>query len=220
MGAQAGTMGLDLVGFLALWTAMMAAMMLPSVAPVTSLYVRGLRAEPRPVVRGARGTGLVLGYLVAWAGFGLVAYLLASLGGRLADGAPHAATWVATGAVVAAGVYQLTPLKDLCLSHCRSPVGFLLHYGRSKDLRVGVLHGGYCVGCCWGLMLTLLVLGVMNLAAMMAIALAVLIEKTWRHGKAFSIALGVALLVFGVLIPSHPSWVPGLHSSMQPAMGM
>jgi predicted metal-binding membrane protein len=218
MEPQAGTMGRGLVGFLALWTAMMAAMMLPSVAPVTSLYLRGLRAESRPVVRGARGAGLIFGYLLAWSSFGLFAYVLALSGGELADGAPTAATWVAAGALVAAGLYQLTPLKDVCLSHCRSPVGFLLHFGslkgRVRDVRVGFLHGGYCVGCCWGLMLVLIVVGVMNLAAMVAIAAAVLIEKTWRHGKGFSIAVGMGLIVLGLVVPAHPGLVPGVHGTM------
>ena len=98
---------------------------------------------------------------------------------------------------MAAGIYQITPLKNFCLRHCRSPVAFLLHVsgykGRFRDVRVGLYHGLYCVGCCWGLMLVLITVGIMNLAWMAAIAAAVLLEKTWRHGIGFSRAIGAAL---------------------------
>jgi predicted metal-binding membrane protein len=118
-----------------------------------------------------------------------------------------------------AGLYQVTPLKDRCLSHCRSPIGFLLHFGnytgRLRDLRVGLYHGGYCVGCCWGLMLVLIIVGVMNLAWMAGIAAAVFLEKTWGHGKAFSVTLGLALIVFACFVPWHPELIPGLHMAPQ-----
>ena len=94
----------------------------------------------------------------------------------------------------AAGLYQLSPLKDRCLAHCRSPLGLLLHYGsyqgRSRDLRVGVHHGGYCLGCCWALMVILIAVGVMNMAAMVGLAALVLTEKVWRWGPLASRARG------------------------------
>jgi predicted metal-binding membrane protein len=216
----AGTMGLGLAAFLVLWTVMMAAMMLPSVAPVTSLYLRTVRADATGAVRTFRVSGLVIGYLVAWAAFGLVAYLLALGAERVIDAHPTWGPWIGAVLLGVAGIYQLTPLKDRCLRHCRSPLGFLMHFasykGRVKDLRVGAYHGLYCVGCCWGLMVVLIAVGVMNLAWMAGLAVVIFIEKTWRYGKAFGIAFGIALIVLALLVPSHPGLVPGL----QPSSGM
>jgi len=218
MSAMPGTMGLGLAEFVAMWALMMSAMMLPSVSPFAALYLRGLRSEPTPAVRGVRTGALVVGYLAAWTAYGVAAFALARLGGELAERSPDAAPWVGAGALVVAGLYQLTPLKDLCLAHCRSPIGFLLHFGRLegrlKDVRVGFLHGGFCVGCCWGLMLVLVTVGVMNLAWMVAIAAVVLVEKTWAYGRAAGIAVGLALIVFAMFVPAHPGLVPGLHASM------
>ncbi|WP_097241076.1 DUF2182 domain-containing protein [Streptomyces sp. 1331.2] len=222
MAPGPGTMGRDLWGFLVLWGLMMAAMMLPSVTPVVSLYLRTLRAHATGWTRAGRSTGLVVGYLFAWEAFGLGAYGAAWAGGELAARAPGAAPWIGALLLAGAGLYQLTPLKDRCLSHCRSPVGFLLHFGgytgRLRDLRVGLYHGGYCVGCCWGLMVVLIVVGVMNLAWMAGLAVAVFLEKTWRHGKAFSLVLGVALIGYACFVPWNPGLLPGL--SMPPAMPM
>jgi predicted metal-binding membrane protein len=218
MPAAPGTMGLGVLGFVGLWTVMMAAMMLPSVHPVVSLYLHRLRSEPSPRRRTLRTTGLVAGYLTTWSAAGLVAFGLARAGDELARRSPGAAPWVGAGALVAAGLYQLTPAKDFCLGHCRSPVSFLLHYGnvkgRARDFQVGVRHGAFCVGCCWGLMVVLLVVGIMSLGWMAAIAGGVLLEKTWRHGIALSKVLGVALLAFALLVPAHPELLPGLHQTM------
>lgn len=214
MAPEPGTMGLGLPAFLALWALMMAAMMLPSIGPVVSLYVRTVRARSTGWTRALRSTSLVTGYLAAWVAYGLFAFAAAWAGGVLAGHAPRLAPWVGAGALAAAGIYQLTPLKSRCLSHCRSPLSFLLRFGgfsgRLRDLRVGLYHGGYCVGCCWGLMVVLIVVGVMNLAWMAGLAGAVLIEKTWRHGKAFSTAVGLAMIAFACFVPSHPSLLPGL----------
>jgi predicted metal-binding membrane protein len=218
MPAAPGTMGLGVLGFVALWTVMMAAMMLPSVHPVVSLYLHRLRSEPSGRVRALRTTGLVAGYLTTWSAFGLVAFGLARAGGELADRSQNVAPWVGAGALVAAGLYQLTPVKDFCLSHCRSPISFLLHYGnvkgRARDFQVGVRHGAFCVGCCWGLMVVLLVVGIMSLGWMAAIATVVLLEKTWRHGPALAKVLGIALIGFAAFVPSHPELLPGLHQTM------
>jgi predicted metal-binding membrane protein len=222
MPAAPGTMGLGVVGFVALWTVMMAAMMLPSVHPVVALYLHRLQREPSRRVRGLRTTGLVTGYLTTWAAFGVVAFGLARGGGELAERSPTAAPWVGAGALVAAGIYQLTPAKDFCLSHCRSPISFLLHYGnvkgRARDFQVGLRHGAFCVGCCWGLMVLLIVVGTMSLGWMAAIAAAVLLEKTWRHGVALSRVLGVALIGLALFVPSHPELLPGLHQTMSMTM--
>ncbi|MGO4230681.1 DUF2182 domain-containing protein [Arthrobacter sp. YAF34] len=214
MSTGPGTMGLGLWGFLAVWALMMAAMMLPALAPLTSTYLRTIRAVPSRRIRAIRTTALVGGYLLTWTGFGVVAYAAATLAGLLAEDAPDIAPWVGAAVLVAAGAYQLTPLKDFCLRHCRSPMAFLLHVsgykGRLRDVRVGMYHGVYCVGCCWGLMVVLIAVGVMNLAWMAALTVVIFLEKTWKYGPALSRITGVALIVFGFFVPSHPELLPGL----------
>jgi predicted metal-binding membrane protein len=217
-------MGRDLPGFLVLWVLMMAAMMLPSVAPTVGLYLHTIRARSSGSTRTLRCTGLVAGYLLVWAAFGVLAFVAARAAGHLASDAPQTAAWIGALLLVVAGVYQLTPLKDRCLSHCRSPLGFLVRFGgysgRLRDLRVGVFHGAFCVGCCWGLMLVLIVVGVMNLAWMVALAAAVFLEKVWRHGKAFSVAAGLVLIVFAFFVPWNQGLIPGLHMTGMTGMTM
>ena len=219
-----GTMGYGLAGFLAFWTVMMAAMMLPAVAPVGGLYARTIRmqtAERR--MRAARVAGLVAGYLGAWAAFGLAAFAIADVAGRLAARDPDAARWAGAAVLVAVGVYQFTPAKNRCLSHCRSPMSVLLHVGSYRgplrDVRAGLYHGAYCVGCCWGLMVALIALGVMDLRWMAALAVVVVLERTWRYGWATAYAVGIGLIVLGLFAPSHPGLIPGLHGP-SPPMGM
>jgi predicted metal-binding membrane protein len=215
MGNGPGTMGRDLLGFVLLWTVMMAAMMLPSVAPVSSLYLSTLRDSSRGLARASRVTALVAGYLAAWAAFGVLGFAAAWGGGRVAAEFPGGAPWVGAGILVVAGLYQLTPLKNRCLAHCRSPLGFLLRFGgysgRLRDLRAGAYHGGYCGGCCWGLMAVLVAVGVMNLAWMAGLAAVIFLEKNWRHGKTLGIAFGLALVVVACFVPAHPGLAPGLH---------
>lgn len=216
MPAAPGTMGLGLLGFLAAWELMMAAMMLPALAPLTSAYLRTIRGVQRQWVRAGRTVALITGYLMTWLGFGILAYAAASLAAVLTADAPRVAPWVGAGLLVAAGIYQLTPLKDFCLRHCRSPMSFLLHVsayrGRLRDLRVGAYHGAYCVGCCWGLMVVLLAVGVMNLIWMAAIAAVILVEKIWTHGHAFSRVAGALLIAVALFVPAHPELLPGFHS--------
>jgi predicted metal-binding membrane protein len=226
MGNGPGTMGRGFGGFIAFWTAMMAAMMLPSVAPVGSVYLRTIRHRTTGALRALRVASLVAGYLGAWALFGALAFAAAWGAGRLASDAPGVAPWVAAAVLAAGGIYQLTPLKDRCLSHCRSPLGFLLHFGnyrgRLRDARTGFYHGGYCVGCCWGLMVVLIAVGVMNLAWMAGLAAVIFLEKTWRHGKVLALVVGVALVVYACFVPWYPGLAPGLHlgDTMAPAMQM
>jgi predicted metal-binding membrane protein len=215
MDANSGTDPGAVGFFLATWVVMMAAMMLPSVTPTVSLYLRTLRPQSNSRIMALRSAGLVIGYLGAWATFGILAFAAAAAGSKLAAQATDTAAWVGALLLAGAGGYQLSPLKDRCLKHCRSPFGFLVHFGsyrgRLRDLRVGLYHGAYCVGCCWGLMVVLITVGVMNLAWMVGIAAVVFIEKTWRHGKAFSAAFGLALIVFALFVPWHPGLIPGLH---------
>jgi predicted metal-binding membrane protein len=214
MSTGPGTMGLGLWGFLGVWALMMAAMMLPALAPLTSTYLRSIRAVRSRRVRAIRTTGLVGGYLLTWIGFGVVAYAAAALSALLAEDEADIAPWVGAGVLVAAGAYQLTPLKNFCLRHCRSPIAFLLHVsgykGRLRDVRVGMYHGVYCVGCCWGLMVVLIAVGVMNLAWMAVLTVVIFLEKTWKYGPALSRITGVSLIVFALFVPAHPELLPGL----------
>jgi predicted metal-binding membrane protein len=119
----------------------------------------------------------------------------------------------AGGAIAAAGLYQLTPLKELCLSHCRGPMHFILHgwrEGRIGALRMGAEHGLYCVGCCWGLMVILFTLGVMSLFWMAAVAGIIFAEKVLPYGLRLSRGFALAFIALGIWIAAAPSSVPGL----------
>ena len=214
MGNAPGTMGRGLAGFMFLWIAMMAAMMLPSVAPVGSLYLRSVRSRSTGALRAVRVVAVVLGYLGVWATFGIAAFGVAWAGGWLATEAPSAASWAGAAVLAGAGLYQLTPLKDRCLSHCRSPLGFLLDFGgysrRSRRARRPLPRR----------LLRRLLLGALRrLDRRRRDEPRVdgrtrdrhLPEKTWRFGKALGIAFGIALLVVALFVPSHPELVPGLH---------
>ena len=186
-----------------MWWVMMIAMMLPSAAPMILLFAtvnRKQRESGHPRV----ATGIfALGYLAAWAGFGLVAVILQrgfELSGILSP------MLVATNVIfcgfvlIAAGAYQLTPIKHACLRRCRSPLGFLsTHWQRGARgaLRMGLLHGAFCVGCCWFLMGLMFFGGVMNLYWIVGLALFVLFEKTVPAGHWLGYAAGVILLVWG-----------------------
>ena len=212
--AMAGTMGLALPAFLVAWTVMMAAMMLPSVAPVASLYARSISGR-----RALRLALFTAGYLVVWASAGLAAFVLSALVGGLVGAEPAAATAAGVGAYLACGLYQLSPLKLRCLTHCRSPLSLFFTYssyrGSLKDLRVGLHHGAYCLACCWSLMVVLLALGAMSLVPMVILAAVVLTEKLWSKGESFSRLVGVACLALAVAA----IWVPDLAPGFRPTMG-
>jgi len=209
MAAMPGTMGLGLVSFAAIWTLMMAAMMLPSVTPTASLYARSVVTG-----RQARIAGLVAGYLGVWAAAGITAYGLARMAGWLAGAHPATARVLAVTVFGACGVYQLSRLKDRCLAHCRSPIALLLHYGsyrgRFRDVRAGAHHGGYCLGCCWSLMAVLIVLGTMNVVAMAGLAAVVLAEKVAKRGRLIGRLAGVAAIGLAVAT----IWLPWLASGL------
>ncbi len=222
MGNGPGTMGLALLPFLGLWVLMMAAMMLPSVTPVAVLWSRLISGVSTGAGRVVRIGSFLGGYLLAWAACGAVAFAALAGSGRLVTASPAAAKWLGVAIFVAAGSYQFTPWKDRCLRRCRSPVGALMYYigfrGRGRDVRVGLHHGATCIGCCWGLMILLIAVGVMNVAVMAAVAVVILVEKLWRYGKPFSQAAGVALIAIGVLAIWFPWLLPGLHAVAMPAM--
>jgi predicted metal-binding membrane protein len=115
-------------------------------------------------------------------------------------------------------------MKDVCLRHCRSPMMALLHYGtfkgRLRDLRVGIHHGLYCVGCCWGLMIVLVAVGVMNVAAMALLATVIFLEKLWRRGEVLARVVGVAFLVLAAAALFFPELIPALRPAQMGMGGM
>jgi predicted metal-binding membrane protein len=217
MGVGPGAMGLALPAFILLWVVMMAAMMFPSVGPVAIMWSRSIAARSTGAQRAWRISTFVGGYLLAWATFGFLAFLALIATERLVDLNPDAAHWLGVAIFAVAGVYQLTPLKSACLRHCRSPMMSLLHYGsfrgRARDLRVGAHHGIYCVGCCWGLMIVLVAVGVMNIPAMIALAVVIFLEKLWSHGWVLTRIVGVAFLVIALLAVFKPEMLPALQPS-------
>jgi predicted metal-binding membrane protein len=215
MGPMPGTMGLGIGAFVAVWALMMAAMMLPSVTPFASLYSRTLRDW-----HYWRLAAFASGYLIVWTLAALPAYGLAWLAGWLVAGHRGAATVLAVAIFATCGLYQLTPLKDRCLARCRSPLGFVLklggYRGRTRDLRVGLYHGAFCLACCWALMALLVAFGLMNVVAMVILAGAVLAEKTWARGPELSRVLGAAALVLAVAVILVPGLAPGLQQVANP----
>ena len=188
-----------------MWAVMMAAMMLPSAVPVVMAHQRITRL--RRSGSGWESRYFVVGYLVAWSVFSLAAaalqWLLQYLG-VLSHMLVVTQAWLAAAVLVAAGLYQLLPVKVACLQKCRSPVGFLLtewRPGRAGALRMGLHHGAYCIGCCGALMAVLFVFGVMNLAAIAVLSVAVAAEKLLPQGRRASQALAVLLIAWGLALP-------------------
>ncbi len=206
-GTDLGALG----WFLGVWAVMMAAMMLPSMAPTAALYARMTR-------RGGLDQPLLfaLSYLLVWGAAGLLAYGAFELGRSLFGGslAWHAGgRWVAGGVLAMTAVYELAPLKNMCLAHCRSPLGFLLGHwrdGRRGALEMGARHAVWCLGCCGGLMVALFALGVMSLTWMALVAVLITLEKLvpWRRTVTWGTA--ALLLVLAVAVLAVPHDVPGL----------
>ena len=216
--ATGPTVDLGNVGFYTtVWVVMMAAMMFPSFWPIVGMYerIRSARSEaPRS------GTVLVVaGYLLTWTAWGLLAFgLIRGAKAVFGDFLPWhgAGRWVAAGVVLAAAVYQLTPVKNACLTRCRGPLMFVMENwrpGRLGALRMGALHGAWCVGCCWALMAALFALGVMSIGWMAAIAGLIAVEKLLPSRVVASYAVAAVLAVVGLGLLVVPSAVPGTPSS-------
>lgn len=193
---------------IAMWWIMMVAMMSPSAAPAVLLYARVYR---HALAQGGDGGRLAptgafgMGYALVWLAFSIAATALQHL--LEAEAAISAATlgsrsaYLSAAVLVLAGVYQLSPLKHACLSHCRAPAAFLSRHwrpGAAGALRLGMLHGVYCVGCCWMLMALLFIGGVMNLAWIALLAALVLVEKLLPGGPWLGKATGVTLILWGI----------------------
>ena len=193
---------IDVLLTFVMWTVMMVGMMAPSVTPVLLLAANAPRSEPR-VIPPAVSFGA--GYLLVWSGFSAIAtvaqWLLhdeALLSRAMAVSSPR----VAGAILIGAGLYQLTPLKNVCLTHCRSPIGFLMSHwrgGRAGPIRMGLHHGVHCLGCCWALMAVLFAVGVMNLAWVAGLALLVLAEKVAPGADRLSRIAGVVLVLIGIV---------------------
>ncbi|TML45509.1 MAG: DUF2182 domain-containing protein [Actinobacteria bacterium] len=206
-GTSLGTLG----WFLGVWTVMMTAMMLPSVSPTVALYARMTR-ERSPVAPLV----FTSGYLLVWAGAGILAFGVSGLGGRLLGDTlawDRAGRWIAGGILIAAAAYEVTALKNVCLSKCRSPLGFLLgswRDGLRGALGMGTRHGAWCLGCCWALMASLFALGVMSIAWMALVAGLIAAEKTLPRGRAVTYGTAAILVVLGVFLVAAPHAIPGL----------
>jgi predicted metal-binding membrane protein len=191
--------------YLAVWVSMMVAMMFPAVAPVVSLFAT-LSYNRRAAGQRAAPTWVFLaGYLLDWSLLGIGAYLL-SLAvpavGMMVPGLQVNYPLAAGLVLIFAGAYQLSPLKQVCLHHCRSPLSVILHGwhdGRYGAFRMGVEHGVFCLGCCWGLMLVLLVVGMMNVVGMVILSAIIFAEKVVRYGPLIGKLTAPALVILGVI---------------------
>jgi predicted metal-binding membrane protein len=225
-GTDLGALGF----YVGAWVVMMAAMMFPSAAPMASIFSR-VQKRRRELGTGRRGVAtavFVAGYLLAWTAFGVAAYLLLRLAQSLSidafswgEGGPY----LAGGVILAAAVYQLTPLKDACLSKCRGPLDFVLGHWRPGvrgAVRMGAEHGAYCVGCCWALMAALFALGVMSVGWMVFVASLIAIEKMLPWKQVANRGIALLLVVLGLAVALVPERVPGLtlpdHAQAAPHM--
>ncbi len=195
--------------FLAMWTVMMIAMMFPAVAPMVLIF--STVHDKRKSNQGFVPTWVfVAGYLLVWTFFGVFAYFGDLSIRHLAMSFPKLHTYsplIGGAVLIAAGLYQLTPLKNVCLTHCRSPLHFIMHKwkeGYLGSFLMGIDHGTYCLGCCWGLMLVLFVVGIMNLAWMGILTLVIFIEKISKHGVIISKLVGGLLVLLGLVMAIEP----------------
>jgi predicted metal-binding membrane protein len=191
-----------------MWVTMMAAMMLPTVAPMVLAHLAIARRRGDGVVPTLVFIG---GYLLVWSAIGVV-----PLAGFMAfaqlDADAAQSRWLPALAgtiLVVAGAYQFTSWKRVCFDHCQSPFAFIAAHdfggGARSALRAGITHGAYCLGCCWALTAVLLVVGLMNLAWMAALIVVFFIEKTWRHGLVLSKVVGIVLIALGIAVVAHPA---------------
>jgi predicted metal-binding membrane protein len=211
--------------FLGVWVVMMAAMMFPSVSPTVALYSKLTRS--RSLVAPLFFTS---GYLLTWSAVGVLAFVVAKIGTQLFGDVlawDRAGRWVAAVTLIVAAVYELTPLKNVCLGKCRTPLGFLLgswRDGRLGALQMGTRHGAWCVGCCWALMVSLFALGVMSIVWMAVVAGLIAFEKLMPSKRVATYGTAAVLLVLGVLVLAAPDVLPALTipggDSMTPMGGM
>lgn len=212
--AMRPTMGMGAPLFLAIWVAMMVAIMFPAAAPMVLMFAR-VYARKRERAQPFVPTWVfVAGYLVIWTLLGVVAYI-AAIGAEYLVGQSmwlmDKAGRIGGGILIVAGLYQLTPLKHRCLNQCRSPLAFIMESwreGYGGAFRMGLEHGVYCAGCCWLLFVILFPLGMLNVAAMAVIAALILAEKTFPIGRQLGQLAAAALVFYGVVVLVLPDALP------------
>ena len=187
-----------------MWMVMMVGMMLPTAMPMILLFTTAQRRQrQRPLLSSG---AFVAGYLVVWGGFAMAAAELQLELGRLAMLSPAmglASTRIAGMVFLLAAAYELTPLKHRCLTQCSSPIGFIVSYWRpgiTGALRMGAVHGAFCVGCCWALMLLLFVQGVMNLIWVAVLATLILVQKVLPNRRITALATAAAMAAAGIAL--------------------
>ena len=194
------------VAFLTMWIAMMTAMMLPTIAPmVLAHHAVALRRN-----EGALSTlAFVAGYLMVWWAIGIVMWLGYSVFAQwdVGEAPPQWLHLLAGGILIFAGAYQFSRWKQTCADMCRSPLAFVFKHDFRRGVRhalgAGMMHGAYCVGCCWAAMMVLVVVGLMNLPWMTILFVLFFVEKNWKHGRAVASVAGIGLMVLGPAIPVY-----------------
>jgi predicted metal-binding membrane protein len=220
-GTDPGSLGFYVVS----WVVMMSAMMFPSIAPMvlTFAFVQRQRRERGALDRVVSSWLFVAGYVIIWTGFGLVAYGVFVGVRSFSIGAlswHRGGPYLAGAVLVVAAAYQLTPAKDACLRRCRGPLDFVMSHWREGSLgalRMGVVHGAWCVGCCWALMAALFALGVMSIPWMIVLAAMIAGEKLLPWKAVANRLIALALLALGLGVALAPSHVPGLTLPSSPA---
>jgi predicted metal-binding membrane protein len=204
---------LTAVMFLVAWQVMVAAMMLPSSLPMVRLFSQATSRQERP---GRVLLAFLGGYAAMWGAAGTAAFAVDVAIHRAGDAMPALAghPWlVPATALIFAGAFQFTELKDKCLDQCRHPGPFLMrHYRRGVrgGFDLGRRHGLFCIGCCWALMALMLAVGLASLVWMGALGAAMYYERVGRHGRMLTPVLGVALIAWGTVVAAHPAWLPGI----------
>jgi predicted metal-binding membrane protein len=209
--AMAPTPG-DGIAFVVAWAIMMVAMMLPSAMPMIGLYA-AMQRDAASAVRIAAIASFAVMYVVLWAVTGVPIYF-ASV--ALMAIAPTTLAYTIAGVLFVAGVFQLSPFKQVCLRHCRSPLGFLLGHWREGwrgGMAMGWAHASYCLGCCWALMVVLVVAGAMGLPWVLLLACVVAAEKILPHGDWVARTTGIALALLGVAVAIQPGLATVLRAS-------
>ena len=208
------TMDMGAPLFLAIWLAMMVAMMFPTAAPMILTFAKVQARKQQSGKPYVPTWVFVSSYLAIWTVFGALAYAAALGATELADNSMWVmdnAARIGGGVLILAGLYQLSPLKNICLSKCRAPMAFLLtswRTGYGGALRMGFEHGLYCLGCCWLFFVIVFPLGMMNVAALAAIVLLIFAEKSLPFGHRARQLAAAALLVYGAFVVSVPSALP------------
>jgi predicted metal-binding membrane protein len=210
------TMGMGFPLFIATWSLMMAAMMLPAASPMIDAFDR-VQARRRAAGNAyVPLAAFIAGYLVVWCAVGVIAFFLA----RWLESAAMERDWLMDngarlggGLIALAGAYQLSPLKEKCLRKCRTPMAFIVtswRDGTGGAVRMGLQHGAVCLGCCWLLFAILFPLGVMNIGVMAAVTALIFAEKVLSRGFHIAAVAGVVLIGYGVLVIAWPGALPSL----------